>query len=290
MPPRQGRGRPGREEPASESMTIHLVFFYLAFLGYLIGTLHYLLHLVSKRRIIGTVATSATIAGFAAHTLSLILRVFVAGGSPFAGPSGALSFFAWATVLIYLVIEFRYRNRIMGAFALPIVVLACSAAAALPGRIAELAPAFHGLGLWIHVTLAIFGNAAFALTFCTGLMYILQERQLKSRHPGTIHFRLPPLEVLDDVGVKSLLFGFPLLTLALITGSIGAEQARGSFLSLRVRETWSIASWLIFAGLLYARLSAGWRGRKAAILAIIGFCLVLSTLIGVSLFRGRLVL
>jgi cytochrome c-type biogenesis protein CcsB len=272
-------------------MTADLFFFYLALVGYLVGTLHYLLHLVSRRLVIGTVATAATMAGFAAHTLSQVLHVYRMGRPSFAGPYETLSFFAWATVLIYLIIEFRYRNRIMGAFALPIVVLACSAAAALPRRIAELAPAaFHGLGLWVHVTLAIFGNAAFALTFCTGLMYILQERQLKSRHPGTIHFRLPPLELLDDVGVKSLLFGFPLLTLALITGSIGAELARGSFLSLRVRETWSIASWLIFAGLVYARLSAGWRGRKAAILAIIGFCLVLSTLIGVSLFRGRLIL
>ena len=271
-------------------MTVELFFFYLALVGYLIGTLHYLLHLVSKRRIIGTAATSATVGGFAAHTLSHLLHILAAGRPPFGGPYGILSFFAWATVFIYLIIEFRYRNRIMGAFALPIVVLACSGAAALPDRIAELAPAFQGLGLWLHVTLAIFGNAAFALTFCTGLMYLLQERQLKSRHPGTIHFRLPPLELLDDVGVKSLLFGFPLLTLALITGSIGAEMARGSFLSLRVRETWSIASWVIFAGLLYARLSAGWRGRKAAILAIIGFCLVLTTLIGVSLVRGRLIL
>ncbi|HWT79999.1 MAG TPA: cytochrome c biogenesis protein CcsA, partial [Candidatus Methylomirabilis sp.] len=109
------------------------------------------------------------------------------------------------------------------------------------------------------------------------------------RHLGRMHFRLPSLELLDDVSVKSLLFGFPLLTLALITGSIWAEFTRGSFLPMYGREVWSILSWLIYGGLLYARLSAGWRGRRAAILAIIGFCLVLFTLISVSLLRtGRM--
>ncbi len=268
-------------------MPIDQVVFYVALCGYLLGTLHYLLLIVSKRSVIGAVATYATLGGFIAHTLSILLRIAALGRPPVASPYETLSFFTWAIVLIYLIIEFRYANRVMGAFVLPIAVLAGSTAAALPRRLAELGPTLHGVGLWVHVALAIFGNAAFALTFCAGLMYILQERQLKSRQLGTMHFRLPSLDLLDDVGVKSLLFGFPLLTFALITGAIWAEHVRGSFLSLRAREIWSVASWVIYAGLLYARLSAGWRGRKAAILAIIGFCLVLSTLLGVSLLRGR---
>lgn len=267
-------------------MTMDQYLFYLAVLGYSLGTLYYLLHIVTRKLSIGRVATYSTLAGFGAHTLSHIVRIYTLGRPPLGSLYESLSFFAWAIVLIYLITEFRYQNRVMGAFVLPLVLLAALAAAALPRRIAELGPALQGMGLWIHVALAILGNAAFALTFCTGLMYILQERQLKSRHPGKMHLRLPSLELLDDVGVKSLLFGFPLLTLALITGSIWAEYTRGSFLPLYGRETWSILSWLIYAGLLYARLSVGWRGRKAAILAIIGFCLVLFTLIGVSLMRG----
>jgi len=121
-------------------------------------------------------------------------------------------------------------------------------------------------------------------TFCAGLMYLIQERQLKSRHPGRLTFRLPPLELLDDVAVKSVLFGFPLLTLAMISGSAWAEHVRGTFFTLRPREIWSILSWLIYAGLLYARVSAGWRGRKAAVLAILGFCFVLFAFLGVRCF------
>ena len=266
-------------------MTIDHVFFYIALAGYLLGALHYLLYVVKPNARIGMVATCVTVVGFAAHTVSHVLRVYTLKRPPLTSPYESLSFFAWAIVLIYLVIERRYRNRIMGAFVLPLVVLAGSGAAALPQRMAELVPKLQGIGLWSHVAMALFGNAAFALTFCVGLMYLIQERRLKSRHLGRLHIRLPSLELLDDVGFKSILFGFPLLTLALISGSLWAEYARGSFFTWRPREVWSVVSWVLFAGLLYARVSAGWRGRKAALLAILGFCLVLFTFIGVKVLR-----
>lgn len=261
------------------------VLFFVALALYLAGTVGYLLFIGQRRPAIGALATATTAAGFAAHTLSHLLRLLEAGHPPLGTLTESLSFFAWATVLIYLITEWRYRNRIIGALVLPIVVLAASGAAALPSRIGSLAPTLQGVGLWVHVALAVLGNAAFALTFCAGLIYLLQERQLKSKHPGLISLRLPSLDLLDDVGVKSLIFGFPLLTLGLISGSIWAEVVRGSYFRLEARETWSVLSWLIYASLLYARLSAGWRGRKAAILSIVGFCLVLFTFVGVSLIR-----
>jgi cytochrome c-type biogenesis protein CcsB len=267
-------------------MQIDEFFFYVALGGYLLGALYYLLYVVRPNRRIGMVATGVTLAGFAAHSLSHVFRVYALKRPPLTSPYESLSFLAWAIVLIYLVIELRYHDRIMGAFALPLAVLAGSAAAALPRRIAELVPKLQGVGLWSHVALALFGNAAFALTFCAGVMYLMQERQLKSRHPGRMYFRLPALELLDDVGFKSILFGFPLLTLALISGSFWAEHARGSFFTWRPREIWSVVSWLIYAGLLYGRVSVGWRGRKAAILAILGFCLVLITLVGVKVLKS----
>jgi len=267
-------------------MTGDQVFFYLALTGYLLGTLHYLWNVVSPNRRAAVVATAATLTGFAAHTLSFALRFYALGRPPLGSPYGSLSFFTWAVVLIYLIYELRYHNRIMGALVLPLAVLAGSAAAALPRRVSELGPTLQGIGLWSHVALALLGNAAFALTFCAGIMYLIQERKLKSRHPGRLSFRLPSLDLLDDVAVKSILFGFPLLTLALISGSVWAEHVRGSFFTLRPREIWSILSWLIYAGLLYARVSAGWRGRKAAVLAILGFCFVLFAFVGVKAFQG----
>jgi cytochrome c-type biogenesis protein CcsB len=261
------------------------ILFYLAIVGYALGTLYYLLHVLRKRQSVGRLATLSTLVGFGLHSLSAIFQVSALGRPPLGTLSESLSFLAWAIALIYLVTEARYRNRVMGAFVLPIVLLTALAAATLPGRAADVRPALQGIGLWVHVALAVLGNAAFALTFCAGLMYLLQERQLKSRHLGRMHFRLPSLELLDSVSLRSLLAGFPLLTLALITGFMWAEHTRGTLFPFYGREAWSILSWFIFAGLLVARLWAGWRGRKAAILAIVGFCLVLFTLVGVSMVR-----
>jgi cytochrome c-type biogenesis protein CcsB len=267
-------------------MTAHHVLFYLAVLGYALGTLYYLLHVASKRQSIGRLATLSTLGGLGLQSLAAVLQVYALGRPPLGTLSESLSFLAWAIALIYLVTEFRCQNRAMGAFVLPIVLGTALAGAILLGRSVDVRPAMQGIGLWVHVALAVLGNAAFALTFGAGLMYLLQERQLKSRHPGRMHFRLPSLELLDGVSLRSLLVGFPLLTLALITGFMWAGQTRRVLFPLYGREAWSILSWCIFAGLLAARLSAGWRGRKAAILAIIGFCLVLFTLVGTTLFRG----
>ncbi len=264
-------------------MSSDLLFLCGALLAYVLATLHYLLNVLHPNRRVAAVGTLLTLVGFVAHTLALVFRVYTVGRPPFATPYETLSFFAWVVILVYVVFELKYQNRIMGAFVLPVAVLAGSAAAALPHRIAELVPKLQGAGLWSHVALAVSGNATFALTFCAGLMYLLQERQLKSHRPGWLYFRLPSLELLDQVAIKSVLVGFPLLTLALLSGAAWAEHVRGSFLSVRAREVWSVMSWLIFAGLLYARVSAGWRGRKAAMLAIIGFCFVLFSFLGVRL-------
>jgi len=264
-------------------MTLARLAFAVALAGYLAGAVCYLLHALRKGQRAGAAATAATLTGFAAHSLAALLRVYALGRMPAPSPADSLSLFAWAVVLIYLIVEFHYRNRAVGACALPLALAAALGSALMPENLGSLPPPLPGHGLSIHVVLAIFGNAAFAVTSCAGLMYLLQERRLKSRHPGRI--RLPSLELLDDIGVRSVLVGFPLLTLALISGSVWAEHARGSFLTLRPREVWSLVSWLIFAGLFAARLSAGWRCRKAAILAILGFCLVLFTFVGVKILR-----
>jgi cytochrome c-type biogenesis protein CcsB len=264
-------------------MTLDRIFFAAGLSGYLGAAACYLWHAARKSPRVGAIATAATLAGFAAHTVSHFLRIYGLHRPPPVNPYDSLSLFAWAVVLISLIVEFCYQRRIMGAFMLPLAVLAGAGAAALPEDMAALPPRLQGAGLSVHVVLAIFGNAAFALTSCAGVMYLWQERQLKSRRPMRV--RLPSLELLDDLGVKSVMIGFPLLTLALISGSLWAEYARGSFLTFRPREVWSLVSWGIYAGLLYARVSAGWRGRKAALLAILGFCLVLFTFIGVKILR-----
>jgi cytochrome c-type biogenesis protein CcsB len=100
---------------------------------------------------------------------------------------------------------------------------------------------------------------------------------------GAITKRLPSLKVLDDLNYQSLTFGFPLLTLGIITGAIWAEYAWGRYWNWDPKETWSLITWFLYAALLHQRLTVGWRGRKAAIMAIFGFFAVLFTFLGVNL-------
>ncbi len=264
-----------------------VTFFYGALFLYVVGTLAYLLLLSVKGGALARLATAATVGGLTLHTVALLFRLVAVGRPPLSNAYEALSFFAWVTVLVYLVLEFRFQRKVMGAFILPIVLISTAAAASLP-KGPGLPSALAGTGIWLHVTFVLLGNAALALTCGVGLMYLLQERQLKSKSLGAIYYRLPSLEFLDLLGHRSLLIGFPLLTAGLIAGAIQAHHAWGRFLTWDPTQVLSLLAWVVYAGILQARLTAGWRGRKAAILSILGFCAVLLTFLGVSVMVGRL--
>ena len=114
-------------------------------------------------------------------------------------------------------------------------------------------------------------------------MYVIQENQIKNKKWSQFLHRLPSLQTLDDLNYLCLSLGFPFLTLGIITGSIWAEYAWGSYWNWDPKETWSLVTWLIYAALLHGRLTIGWRGRRAAYFLIIGFAVVLFTFLGVNL-------
>ncbi len=261
--------------------------FSLALACYGGATLGYLTHLLSPTRGAAAAATPLTVAGFTLHSLAFLVKVMQVTRPPLGNLYESLLVLTWTIVLIYLNLEHHYRHKMLGAFVLPIVVAGAGAALALPRGAALLTPAPTGPWLWTHVSLVLVGNAAFVFAFSTALMYLIQERQIKSHNPGTLSFRLPSLELLDDLCYKFLIVGFPLLTLGLITGSIWAQHLWGAFWTWNFKQIWSLITWTIYAGLLVARLFLGLRGRKAAIVSIVGFGAVLFTLLGVSLLtRG----
>ncbi len=262
-------------------MNIH--FFKLAAFLYLFGTLAYLAYIIFLKGALSKIALTAVSIGFASHTLALLTRYVEAGYTPVTNLHESLSFFAWMIIGILLMANLKYKVKVLGAFLAPIALILMLFAFALPKEILPLPPVLKSFWHPFHVTFAFLGNAIFTLTFCCGVMYLIQEHQLKSKKMGAITKRLPSLNLLDDLSYQSLKFGFPLLTLGIITGAVWAEYAWGRYWGWDPKETWSLITWFLYAALLHQRLTVGWRGRKAAIMAIVGFLAVLFTFLGVNL-------
>ena len=122
-----------------------------------------------------------------------------------------------------------------------------------------------------------------SLNFAGAVMYLLQERQLKARRPGAFYYRLPPLETLDRLTYRALALGFPFLTVGLLLGAVSARAAWGSLFAFDPLALLSFVAWAIYAGTLAGRAAGGWRGRRAAYFAVLGFAALVLTL-GVGLF------
>lgn len=265
---------------------MNIYFFKIATFLYLLGTLAYLSYILFLKGTLSKSAGIMTFLGFLSHTLALLTRYIEAGYTPVTNLYESLSFFAWMIIAILLIANLKYPIKVLGAFLTPIAFILMISASALPKEIFPLAPVLKSFWHPFHVIFAFLGNAIFTLTFCCGVMYLIQEHQLKSKKMGPIIKRLPPLNLLDDLSYQSLKFGFPLLTLGIITGAVWAEYAWGRYWNWDPKETWSLITWLLYAALLHQRLTVGWRGRKASIMAIIGFLAVLFTFLGVNLLPG----
>src|SRR4030067_2650448 len=126
---------------------------------------------------------------------------------------------------VLLIVNLKYKIKVLGSFLTPVALILMLFALALPKEILPLAPVLKSFWHPFHVIFAFLGNAIFTLTFCFGVMYLIQEHQVKAKKMGAIARRLPPLKVLDDLNYQSLTFGFPLLTLGIITGAVWAEFA-----------------------------------------------------------------
>lgn len=251
---------------------------------YFAATVAYLAFLVKPREALGQAARWILTAGFAVHCIYTADRYFEAGHTPITNLHESLSFFGLSVVGIYLAFERKYRIFILGSFVTPLALLIQLASTGFPSAIVPLNPALKSKWLVVHTTLAFLSYAAFAVAFGAAIMYLIQQRFLKKKRLGALYQKLPSLDVLDEINYRCLTFGFPLLTFAIISGAIWAETAWGTYWSWDPKETWSLITWFVYAALLHGRLTTGWRGKKAAILAIVGFFVLLFTFLGVNLF------
>jgi len=264
------------------------VFFELALIFYLIASITGVVVLFKGKKAVSKLIIGLALAGFILHTAYIAVRYIEEGHFPASNLHDASSLFTWCIVVLFFVLEYRYKLGLLGSFIMPIVSVFMLSSSMLPIKInPSLDPILNSYWFSIHTILAFLGDAAFAMAFGIGIMYLIQEKYVKSKHLSGLFQRLPSLQTLDEINYRLITLGFPLLTLAIITGVIWAKTVWGKSLQGDPKELWSFATWLIYALVLHLRLTVGWRGRKAAILSIIGFLIVIFTFFGVNLmFKG----
>ena len=260
-----------------------LLFSVISTLLYAVGTVGYLIYVVRTEKAIHRIAYGFLLAGFMCHTIGLAMLVGQIRQMPVTTLPQTFSLFAWAIVGSYLAFQLKFNIRILGTFVSPLAVVFMLLSSAIPGRVIPNSKLFKSFWLTLHVATMFIGMAIFALAFCAGIMYLLQERQIKSKSFGLLYRRLPSLEVLDSLNYVCLTFGFPLITIGLISGFVYAGAVWQSYWHWDPKEILSVVSWLIYAVLLHERLAVGWRGRRAAIMAIVGFSVILVTFVGTSM-------
>lgn len=350
-------------------------FFGLSTIAYIFAMITYIAYLAFRNTSVGIGATAITIAGFISQTLALGLRwkefsdigqMGILRAVPLTNLYESLIFFVWCLILAYLIIEFKYKNRSFGAFITPVAGLALAFIdiSGMSTNIQPLVPALQSNWLLVHVMMSFISYSMFAISFSTGLMYLIartekrsepayifwtvmlsifiitlsamgldyltfkvaiksQEELIKSylfkasflsssasvavlswviagaftlfvwRFGGTLKKIIAGFnishEMLDEITYKSIAIGFPIFTLGgLVFGAIWADQAWGKYWTWDPKETWSLITWFFYAFYLHSRLMRGWKGKKVAIVAVLGFMAVIFTYLGVNLLLSGL--
>lgn len=227
-----------------------------------------------RRKGLEGVSRHTLFAAFGLHTLLLALRAVDAGRAPMMGQYETLIFFGWSLALLNLVLILRYRFRETEFFTIPVIVLALAFAAPSGAPPYPLPLILKTWWFETHVLTSFFAYALFSLAAASGAICLY--RMGKDRQAS--------LGILPDVTGRATLWGFVFLSTSLVLGAIWAYLAWGAYWLWEPKSTASLLLWFYFAGVLHTRFDKGWRGRPTALLAVIGFGLVLFTYLGVSLF------
>jgi len=224
--------------------------------------------------------------GAAIHFIAICITTITMGTLPAYNLEQTLYIAALALSGMFIILSHKINLKILGLFASPLIVLMMSAALMMPVTPPVQASFLKGFWLVSHIVMIFIGEAALALACGAGILYLIQEKAIKEKRRGFFYKRLPSLDLLDYTSYTSVITGFTMLTAGLITGLVSARSVWGTFWSWDPKEIWSAVTWLIYAALLHGRLTSGWRGRKSAIMTILGFAVLLFTLFGVNLLIG----
>ena len=264
-------------------MTVELgiALFRIAAWVYVLAALCYIVFLISKSVVIGSIGLVVLVAGLGVHTASLAVRVLATHQPPFLNLYEYLLCMIWSGVIVYLVLESVSKTKVLGAFGVTLIAAAAVVAAYLaPLEAKPVPPALKSIWRTPHIASASLAYAAFAMAFCLAIMYLLKSRSVGNEKSFWAS-RLPALETMDRIIYRTVAFGFLMETFLILTGALWAQKSWARYWGWDNKETWSLVTWLVYAMYLHTR-AIGWKGRKSAILAMIGFVVAMFTLFGVT--------
>ncbi len=290
--------------------------FNLTTIFYMLSMLAFFVFIAGRSSKVGLAGSALAWVGFALQTVAIGLRWKESydmgmGHAPLSNLYESVIFFAWSIVLIFGIIDAKYKYRVIGAFVMPFALFSIAWAqmfeiaeyvqvktgnqalqklVIMKGEISPLMPALQSNWLTYHVITCFLGYAAFTVACGVSIMYLIKagSESRANDSAGGVLSLFPPVKVLDELNYKAIMIGFPLLTLGIITGAAWANYAWGTYWSWDPKETWSLIVWFIYAAFLHARFTKGWVGKRAAWLSIIGFAATIFCYLGVNLLLSGL--
>jgi cytochrome c-type biogenesis protein CcsB len=239
---------------------------------------------------LGRVAVALTVLAFGLHVAAVVARGVSAGRPPWGNMFEFSTVGALAVTGVFLAMLARRPVRYLGLFViLPVLLTLGLAVTVLYTDSEQLVPALKSVWLVIHVSAAIISSGILTIAFAQTVCYLVQDRlEQRPERPPSFMARFPSAAALDRAAYRMHAFAFPIWTFAVIAGAIWAENAWGRYWGWDPKETWAFITWVVYAGYLHARATAGWRGRKAAYVALLGYATFLFNYLVVNIFLAGL--
>lgn len=265
-------------------MVLEIVLMWSGVTLYALGSVLFGAGAAFGRQALLRLAMVISLAGLAPHSVAIALRWIRVDHGPYLGFYEVVSSYAWFTVVVLALIAWRVpKLSSLGALLMPVSFLMLAAAMFTPKSGMEITGTLASYWLTIHVTLAKLSYAGFIASFVLAVAYLIRDKGWARGALAEVLEKLPSQEILDDLSFRFAALGFILLGSMIVAGAIWANEAWGRYWAWDPIETWSLISWLVYAGYLHARLTLGWRGAKSAWFAALALPVVLFALIGVPL-------
>lgn len=258
-------------------------WFLATVLCYAASLAGYVAFLATTNRTAGRAATVLLAVGLVAHYMALVDRSRGAHTVPYNDLYGSLSLFAWLLAATYLGLEFFHRQRSVGAFVLPVVLIVMFFSGRGTSAPATPPPASGPL-LALHITMNVLGYAAFALSFVLSLIYLVQNQLLRRHRLQTIVWRFPALETLERMSRSGVVVGLLSLLVGIAFGLMWFHRIYGHYWSGDPKDSITLLILAVYAGYLWIGRTAAWRGARASAICVINFVFVLFSYSIVNLY------